>query len=326
MAIAKITLLGMYQYMNQQNDPLFKNLSVPDGMDKDKLIDAILYRGAEFGVLYADPYFMQSMIKIWSDRYSFTLERWILALSKEFNPIENYDRYEEWSDNGSRSKTGNSSRSGTVNDNSSRSESQVGNTSRSDNEVSSSTTEGTETSTNVETSETSETSNSTNNTTQTTDETKTHTQSDENKVSAYNDTTSPYYQPKDSHDTDSKDINVIASSTGSNGTTTVNGNMQSVQQQQKTDAQSASNVKSSSGSGTDNRTMNETGNNNRVSNDVSSDKEQEGHTDVHVGHVHGNIGVTTSSAMVREFINTYRFNLYDEASNLFLSEFCIYVY
>ena len=283
MAIAKITLLGMYQYMNQQNDPLFKNLSVPAGMDKDKLIDAILYRGAEFGVLYADPYFMQSMIKIWSDRYSFTLERWILALSKEFNPIENYDRYEEWSDAGSRSKTGAASRTG----------SQIGIDNR----------ENLGNTQDVRESESSQNTVNTNSTTQTTAGSKTSDQTNENLVSAYD---SGNYENKDKQTTVGSNADVTASQTGSTGGSDVSGKANDVEIHNTSDKQF--------------------GEDRRVTAEQSNDNEEEGHVASHTGHVHGNIGITTSSAMVREFINTYRFNLYDEAAYLFLNEFCIYVY
>ena len=43
----------------------------------------------------------------------------------------------------------------------------------------------------------------------------------------------------------------------------------------------------------------------------------------HHGHLYGNIGVTTTQAMITEEFNLYLTNLYDEIANLFLREFVI---
>lgn len=101
MATAKMTLIGLYKYMQFPGAPnhnLFTKLNVPTGIDKDKLINTILYNGGEFEVLYADPDFFKDMIGIWSDKTQFTMERWAKALAIEYNPLENYDRMEEWHD------------------------------------------------------------------------------------------------------------------------------------------------------------------------------------------------------------------------------------
>ena len=107
MSLAKITLFGMYRWMQQSEDDLFSELEVPDGIDASGLVQTILSKGAEFEVLYGDPEFMQSMIGVWSHRWYPTFDRWYKALSIDYNPLENYDRMEEWSDAGSKNKTGN---------------------------------------------------------------------------------------------------------------------------------------------------------------------------------------------------------------------------
>lgn len=102
MAKAKITLLGFYNYMQSVNDDLFSKLSTPTGIDKSILVNNILLKGGEFEVLYAEPYFMQNMIGVWSDKWQHTMERWINALSIDYNPLENYDRMEDWTDDSSK--------------------------------------------------------------------------------------------------------------------------------------------------------------------------------------------------------------------------------
>ena len=282
-ALAKITLIGMYQWMSEHNDPLFKNLSVPTGMDKDQLINAILYKGAEFGVLCADPHFMQSMIKIWSDRYHHTLERWVNALSIDYDPLENYDRREDWIDNGVRSRTGKSSLSG----------SEVGTESK----------DNTENSADVRTSTTSEASSNHNNVSQTTADVKTGNQTDDHKVSAFDSTA---YQNKDKTEMNSGNTDTTVTSTGSAGDSDINGSINDVSSRQASDKLF--------------------GSDSRIRNENKDDSESEDHSSVHTGRTHGNIGVTTSQQMLQAELDIARFNLYDEAADLFLSEFCIYVY
>lgn len=100
MSSAKITLSSFYTWFNtaKPEDDLFKNLTLPDGIDKDTLVGNILMTGGEFEVAYADPYFMQNLIGVWSKKWNRTFTKWIDALNIEYNPLENYDRMEEWED------------------------------------------------------------------------------------------------------------------------------------------------------------------------------------------------------------------------------------
>ena len=113
MASAKMTLIGMNSFMLNMNDDLFKNLTLPEGLEKQTLTGSILLRGGEFEVVYANPTAMQSLIGIWSSREQATFERWVNALSIEYAPLENYDRQEHWTDEVD--GTGSSESSGSVN-------------------------------------------------------------------------------------------------------------------------------------------------------------------------------------------------------------------
>ena len=112
MSSAKITTVGFYQYMNAYNNDLFGLLNLPPGIDKDTLVNNIMLRGGEFEVVYSNPDFYKSAIGLWSNKHYRTFEKWINALNIEYNPLENYDRMEEWSDSGSRTNTGTVSDSG----------------------------------------------------------------------------------------------------------------------------------------------------------------------------------------------------------------------
>ena len=104
MATAKITLIGFNNYYEN----LWDLLMVPSGIDKQLLINNILMKGGEFEVLYSNPEFMKNMIGVWSAKWMHTMERWVKALSINYDPLENYDRREEWLDENSR--TGKTSR------------------------------------------------------------------------------------------------------------------------------------------------------------------------------------------------------------------------
>ena len=113
MASSKITLIAMNIFMLNMNDDLFKNLSLPEGLEKQTLTDNILLKGGEFEVAYPDPNAMQDLIGIWSRKQQPTFERWVNALSIEYAPLENYDRHESWHDETEGS--GSSDSSGSVN-------------------------------------------------------------------------------------------------------------------------------------------------------------------------------------------------------------------
>ena len=94
MSQAKLTLIGLYNYDNT----IFDLLNVPEGLTKDTLVNNILLRSSEFEVLYPDPDFMKSAIGDFSNAWQPTFERWVNALALEYNPLENYDRKEDWTD------------------------------------------------------------------------------------------------------------------------------------------------------------------------------------------------------------------------------------
>lgn len=93
--IQRLTLIGIYDY-----DPtLFDALTLPDGYDKQTFIDSLLLEHGEKCVLYSNPEFMKFSIGAWGRKWALELERIYKALSAEYDPIFNYDRYEEYTDN-----------------------------------------------------------------------------------------------------------------------------------------------------------------------------------------------------------------------------------
>ena len=94
MATAKITLIGMNDYDND----LFHNLIFPDGIDKDLFIDTLILKAGEFEVLYPNPDFMKRAIGVWSNKWYRTFAEWLRGTQATWNPIHNYDRFEESTD------------------------------------------------------------------------------------------------------------------------------------------------------------------------------------------------------------------------------------
>ena len=103
MSSAKITLFTFARWMRENNKDLVSELAIPTGIEKTTLIDNILLRGGEFEVVYSDPDFMQYAIGSWSRKWYRTMEKWISALSIDYNPLENYDRYETFQDDSNKS-------------------------------------------------------------------------------------------------------------------------------------------------------------------------------------------------------------------------------
>ena len=90
----RLTLIGLYNY----DSTLFDNLSLPDGYDKDTFIESLLLEHGEKCVLYSNFDFMRYSIGVWSRKWALELSRIYGALTAEYNPIHNYDRYEEYKD------------------------------------------------------------------------------------------------------------------------------------------------------------------------------------------------------------------------------------
>ena len=252
MSLAKITLYGMYQWMQNSQDDLFSQLNLPTGMESSDLINTIMMHGAEFEVLYANPQYMQSMIGIWSNKWYHTFERWIKALAIDYDPLENYDRREEWSDAGSKNRTGDGNDVAYRHNSSQASEdtnTQAANSTFSKSE---------------------------------------HDSTNEHTVSAYD---SSAYQPESRDELKDDDTTTNGSSATS-----------SIGKKSNTDESTESDSR------------------------AHTDREREATAAVHSGRIHGNIGTLTSQAMLQSEFDVARFNLYEEAANLFLTELTIYVY
>lgn len=90
----RLTLIGLSNY----DSTLFDNLVLPDGYNKETFINSLLLEHGEKCVLYSNPAFMKNAIGLWGRKWSLELSRIYDALTAEYDPLYNYDRYEEYTD------------------------------------------------------------------------------------------------------------------------------------------------------------------------------------------------------------------------------------
>ena len=105
MSSSTMTLVGLNNFLQSYETDLFEFLAFPEGIDKDTAIENILLFCGDNELLYADGNFMRSAIDMWSKKWYFTFDKWVKVLAMYYNPIENYDRMEAWSDSTSMSES-----------------------------------------------------------------------------------------------------------------------------------------------------------------------------------------------------------------------------
>lgn len=114
---ASLSILGLYQY----NEGIFDNLELPTGIDRDILIPEICTECSDFALLYPDYDFMRMLIGVWSKKEQRIWSAMLESENFEYNPIENFDRYEsitrevQSESSGSNTSTSSGSSSGTGN-------------------------------------------------------------------------------------------------------------------------------------------------------------------------------------------------------------------
>lgn len=275
MSSAKLTLIGMYNY----DQTIFNELVMPEGIDKDLFVQSLLMQSGEFEVLYPQPEFMKYSIKIWSNKWFRTFAEWLRGTEQRWNPIYNYDRFEE-----SRNNNRKDFSSKTSADYSDQRRVDLDDTRTAD----------------LQDKRTADLQDKT-----TFDNTDTNTQTDamttEHSVAAYD---SSSYSPS------SKDV-------VNNG-------------QSKTD-HTGSVTNANTGTDTTEHTgtdiMKHTGTDNTARKGTLSDQTgSEASEDIHEAHLYGNIGVTTSAAMLKEFYDISSWSLYEHMCDVFTSELLIPVY
>ena len=89
--------LGLYRW----DDTIFDLMQIPSALDKPTLIDNLLSETAELEVLYPNPVVFKNLVGVWSAKQIDIWNRLYATTQYEYNPIENYNRYETGSEDGS---------------------------------------------------------------------------------------------------------------------------------------------------------------------------------------------------------------------------------
>ena len=115
----RFSLYGCYMY-----DPtLFDSAPMPNECDRDALINVIMSHCGQLYPYHQVPAQLKLNIDFWFKRNYFNFSRMFQAIKSDFNPVENYDRYEDRST--SESSAFSDSSSSYMSDSSTHSESQL---------------------------------------------------------------------------------------------------------------------------------------------------------------------------------------------------------
>lgn len=123
---ARLTLIAIENYLNNEEKSIGDSWELNDieSFDRETLLATIIFKAGIFEPIFTDPEYFYSACSFFWKKWSKTFTDWYNHLALEYNPIENYDRYESWSDSSSGSGTNNTTanRSVTTSDNVIRSE------------------------------------------------------------------------------------------------------------------------------------------------------------------------------------------------------------
>lgn len=99
-----LSTLGLYEWDNT----LFDLMVIPTELDKTVLVKNLLAETAELEVLYPNPVVLKNLIGVWSNKQKSVWDKLYATTQFDYNPIENYNRYET----GSEESTDNTTHSG----------------------------------------------------------------------------------------------------------------------------------------------------------------------------------------------------------------------
>lgn len=298
---ANLSPMGLLNW----DSTIFDLFQIPSQLDRDTLINNILAETMELEVLYPNPTVFKNLLGVWSSKQIDIWNRLYATTQYEYNPIENYNRYEEGSDSGSGSTT----HGGT--DTTAETSTQGGR----DQKTGTNALSGTD-----RTSRENELGGADsyeNNTTHSGEDVDTGVRDSAHWIAGFNSVPSGtddglVKQTKDSESAENRhDYGHVIDETGETtygktesetGSTTYG--------KTETDNETISYGKTETKNGT--MTHGET---------ITTENDGE-----HELHAHGNIGVTTTQKLIREQREVDKFNLYDIITDEFKMRFCILVY
>ena len=94
--VATLSLLGLYSFRSD----ILDDFKLPDGIDRDDFVEMLLFDTAELELLTPDPDIMKQLLGRWSNVRVNAWSKMLDTETVEYNPIHNYDRQEDWVDDG----------------------------------------------------------------------------------------------------------------------------------------------------------------------------------------------------------------------------------
>ena len=101
-----ITLWGLYKAYPQ----ILDNIDLPEDMDRETMKDYIFMYAGDNESRYGDPDLLERLVTRWFSAKKHDFEMMYRALTIDYNPIENTDRYEDFWENTDRTENGSESR------------------------------------------------------------------------------------------------------------------------------------------------------------------------------------------------------------------------
>lgn len=95
---SSLSLRGMYEYDNS----IFAGINLPDEVKYEDFVYLLLTETEDLEVLYPEPQFLKDAIRFWGRLMRPSWEAMAKALYADYKPLENYNRTEDWTDNGTR--------------------------------------------------------------------------------------------------------------------------------------------------------------------------------------------------------------------------------
>lgn len=86
--LSKLTLIGLNNY---SNGAIWDDILLPEGIDKELLINEILKENGEFCLIYGDMDFLKVQIQMFFRKWYSNFEKWIDVLNEEYEPLFNVD-------------------------------------------------------------------------------------------------------------------------------------------------------------------------------------------------------------------------------------------
>ena len=94
--VATLSLLGLYSFRGD----ILDDFKLPEGIDRDDFVEMLLFDTAELELLTPDPDIMKQLLGRWSNVRVNAWSKMLDTETVEYNPIHNYDRQEDWVDDG----------------------------------------------------------------------------------------------------------------------------------------------------------------------------------------------------------------------------------